>query len=1731
MNNLVTQLAEALARFDHDGDPAIVVETGYTDIAFELHRILLAGDDTVEANAAPAAHAVLARYCLLQAQFTSLDIEQLRAVLGMVSHHVDLIAERPGVIPREIFALGLDLCTFYRSSGIGAVLDLALRLTERLSGPIVYGTPYDRVLTVVSEQFSDRFRRFGQRGDLVVARDLAERAVQANRLPASEQINRHLPLWGMWWTLWEQGQDVDDLNGAIDAGVSVIDLLPEDDPRQGGLRRNLGHMLHTRFRRGGDANDRDRAIAVLNLALTGPFEAPQDRAGVYAVLGSIFLDDIENPSPEALEKALAALAAGLQDAAPTGPDRPSLTNNYWVAASNLFHLNPSPERMGHLEQAAELALQPEAGVPQAPSQILRELAHAYGRLFFRDGDPRLPDVISQKYLLAIDSARREPPTDLADLLSHAGTAEQLMFMKNNDPARILLSCQHLQEAVDLSPPGHPERGPRLTHYVISRAIALGIDEAEDSILDLGREALTLVSSSEDVARLRVALSDLTSELATRTRSAEMAKEATALLETTLRDAPPQWPGRGALVPRLARSATLRYELDPTDRHCDLMIETAERLLAVQANDDSSTSLMLRLVDLVLARLDRPGGQRYLDAAVRLATATRDGASDIQLPEAAFLRAVALFRRYKFSPEEGHFEQALLQAREAVDLGTGPERTERFGEYLANLQQLLNNAIQTSEHEDLVDEAVAVGLRTVEVNRDRPVALRAALLFLGLARLVRSDQLGEENDLALAIGLLRESLATTVEAPLFEGMTLVRLGSSLLKRVQDRHGTADLDEAVEVLTRAAALDSDETADANMLLSMALRQRFAAQAELTDSEEALNRARQAAGHPEPTSRSGVLSSILLAQTLQQRFDDSGRMADIQEAISLFSSALAQELTPEMRGSTFHDLGGALASRFRHTNRLADIEEAIEAQRQALALVSEDSSSYPAYVSGLSNLLRMRYSRSGRGADINESVRLAARAVYTSGPQSDSLAPRLSVLGSALMSRHQHTSHPQDLDDAVDSLQRSVDLLPQGNPREGVHTLNLMSALTMRFGERRLTQDLDRAIDLGRKAVAVLPERMWIRRTVLSQLSRGLIQRVENGMSDGPADLDEAIAYAQEAVRDTDDRHPDGAGSLIDLANALQVKFVATRQAHWLRSAMDVWQRVASSSSADPGRRMIAAREAAEAAVRAGWLNEGVTHFSQAVTLLSELAWFGWDAETRREHLEAQAGLAADAAACTMRKGDLIGAVELLELGRSVMWNQALELQVDLGEAHRRAPELAAEMESLRAQLDSWSTHAVSTETIDPLLPDLSRPPSRPEDYEARMKLARRWDELLALARQVPGLESFLSASSFDALEEAAADGPVAIVNVSRYGCDALVIDRGSPEPVRRVPLPGLRYDEVVDKSFRFRNVLNRAETAQRSFLAREQDRHAVLDMLEWLWDEVAEPVLSLWPGATGPDLPRLWWCPTGPLAMLPLHAAGYHPRAHLDADLSAAPKRSVIARVVSSYTPTLSALIRARAVPASPEPAVLVVGMPTTPAASPRPTQPDLRWVPQEARIIARHMPGANLMISCTREELTAGQQSSSLPTRRGVLEAMQHSSWVHFACHGRQNLRDPLKSAVSVWDGDITLEDITRLPPLSREVAVLAACQTSTGHSPAADEAIHLAAGMQMAGFRHVIATAWAIVDQTSLTLTDTVYARLEHGGHAPVAGVANALHEAIMRLREVDPTDPLLWGPYLHLGP
>lgn len=148
-----------------------------------------------------------------------------------------------------------------------------------------------------------------------------------------------------------------------------------------------------------------------------------------------------------------------------------------------------------------------------------------------------------------------------------------------------------------------------------------------------------------------------------------------------------------------------------------------------------------------------------------------------------------------------------------------------------------------------------------------------------------------------------------------------------------------------------------------------------------------------------------------------------------------------------------------------------------------------------------------------------------------------------------------------------------------------------------------------------------------------------------------------------------------------------------------------------------------------------------------------------------------------------------------------------------------------------------------------------------------------------RCLPGFDKFLLAPTEDKIRASVTDGPIVVVNVSQYGCNALISKETS---IQSMQLPRLRYDEVR----------NRVKT-----LANPQSLEP--DLLEWLWEAIAGPIFETLGLRQVPttDWPRIWWIPTGLLAKFPLHAAGRHDGS----------SNAVLDRVISSYSTSVKALI--------------------------------------------------------------------------------------------------------------------------------------------------------------------------------------------------------------------------------
>jgi len=412
---------------------------------------------------------------------------------------------------------------------------------------------------------------------------------------------------------------------------------------------------------------------------------------------------------------------------------------------------------------------------------------------------------------------------------------------------------------------------------------------------------------------------------------------------------------------------------------------------------------------------------------------------------------------------------------------------------------------------------------------------------------------------------------------------------------------------------------------------------------------------------------------------------------------------------------------------------------------------------------------------------------------------------------------------------------------------------------------------------------------------------------------------------------------------------------------------------------------------------------------------------------------------------------------------------------------------------------------------------------------MVLAREWDDLVTHVRAMPGFEDFLRPPRLENLLPVARSGPVVVVNVSRWRCDAIIARDSGTEVVT---LPDLTANEVArhadaylralltveqatqalflarrrfDDGDRSRDATAAYDVAKRAYaFARRDMESGLTDVTAWLWDAVGEPVLTaLGFTTTRPDPPRLWWCPTGLLSLLPLHAAGRH---------DTGDGHTVLDRVVSSYTPTLRALREASQDSEPTGRRMLVVALPNMPGQVPLPA------VTRERDLLTRVFAGCHTLL----EGADANWEA--------VRAQVPNHAWVHFSCHGDQDLADPSRGGLLLYDRTLTIGDVGTTE-YRGEFAFLSACKTATGGLALADEVITLAAALHYTGYRHVIGTLWSVHDTMAATVAESVYTDLTVNGTFEPARSAHALHAAIRRIRDESDGRLSTWMPFTHTGP
>ncbi|KDR79601.1 hypothetical protein GALMADRAFT_63499 [Galerina marginata CBS 339.88] len=819
---------------------------------------------------------------------------------------------------------------------------------------------------------------------------------------------------------------------------------------------------------------------------------------------------------------------------------------------------------------------------------------------------------------------------------------------------------------------------------------------------------------------------------------------------------------------------------------------------------------------------------------------------------------------------------------------------------------------------------------------------------------------------------------------------------------------------------------------------------------------------------------------------------------------------------------NLGISLRLRFDRSRVLADLSQAINFGQKAIQLAPQGHEDMPIWLGNLGFSLFRRWERVGDLIDLSEAITYQKKAIHLAHDGHADMPTWLNNLGLALQDRFEEVGDDADLAEALTYHQKAIRLTPDDHPNKPIYLSTLGNLLARRseHGDD-LTTDLSDAITYHRKAIHLTPEGHASMPILLGNLAFSHELRFER-VGD-LTDLSEAITHQVNVLHLSTEGYPDMPAKLYHLACSLQCRFEHSGDPADNQSATSHFWKAATYSTGSAYRRLLAAEAWIEYS-RDALPEQLLQAYEMVITFISKIAGLEQTIQKRHSNLLEISITTSHAASAAFQLDRHDLALEWLEQGRCLVWSQLNNLRAPIDVVRGRNPALADNILRVSRALET----AAYREELSATTPERStlQKISREDEVMIHLKLAQQWDELLSTIRAIPEFEDFLRPLSYDGLlKNLPNPGTVVVINVDHDHCDALALT-SSGRGARHIPLPNFSYSKAEDLRNQlvthlcFSGVRMRESHSDGRGMRLEtkgEDRKVVTHVLKELWTLVVKPILDrLGYNKPPSELPRIWWCTTGPLAFLPIHAAGIY-------DSPTAKKSTLCDFAISSYTPTVRVLVDRVKSPHAIDDnkmGLFLVSQPNTPKL------PSIPGTRKEVRAIVQLLKKENIRTLCLEGEAATVAEG---------IKNMESHSCIHFACHASQETGEPLKSGFALDNGRLELSAIIKQKLSGAELAFLSACQTSTGDEKLSEEAVHLAAGMLAAGYRSVVATMWSIKDNHAPKVAQDFYENLigKEGRVLNGENSARALHYATQNLRGSlgDSESSLLaWVPYVHFG-
>lgn len=530
-----------------------------------------------------------------------------------------------------------------------------------------------------------------------------------------------------------------------------------------------------------------------------------------------------------------------------------------------------------------------------------------------------------------------------------------------------------------------------------------------------------------------------------------------------------------------------------------------------------------------------------------------------------------------------------------------------------------------------------------------------------------------------------------------------------------------------------------------------------------EEAL--ARQPETHP---NRALWLHS--LGEGLQSLYFETGEIGKLETAIVRLEEAVnATPHCDSFLADRLHSLGSAYRNKYGFTGIIEDLELAFRHHQTAVEATTSDDAEWTNRLFNLGDLHFTRYKRLNAIADLEAAFEKFQKVTRATQNGDLEQVRRLQALATVLYERHLRLKASKDLDMSIslfgDALNESRTPLLRAHM---LHSIGL--AYQAKFRKDGAPTWINISIAYHQRVLDAMPSGHKGRGELLHSLGEGHYLKYDAGASKGTTDIDNACQRFQEALDETPNDLPERTKRLHSLCVATIYQALEAGRAPSTVQILKHLHEAFANTSSPTSSRIRVGKQLYALHVECEEWSLAAEVAQMTISLIPRLAPRSLENSDKQNLLAEVADIASDAAALALKIGKSpYEVIRLLEIGRGVLGGSLRELRTDISKLQVKNPRLAEEYHRNRDKLEALTSSA--------------------DRFNQRYEAGQNIERTIRPIRQLPQFSRFMMGPSEDEMKALAVMGPIVIINVSYYGCHALIVEK---KGIQTLKLSGLRRD---------------------------------------------------------------------------------------------------------------------------------------------------------------------------------------------------------------------------------------------------------------------------------------------------------------------------------------------------